>query len=366
MFDSKDERFMKLAISLAKKGGAKTKSNPLVGAVIVKGGQIVAKGYHEVYGGAHAELQALRAAGLENLGGATMYVSLEPCCHFGKTPPCSEAIIKSGIARVVVASFDPNPIVAGKGVAKLKQAGIAVDVGLLDEQQRQMNEKYWYYMENKMPFVTMKAAMTLDGKIATKDGNSKWISSEKSRRFTRRMRGEHQGIMVGVNTVIADNPRLTTRIKGEANPLKIVVDPKLKLPLNSTVVENAGIEELTVFTSKYADSGRRAKLEKAGAKIIELEEKDGRLDLRSGLKKLAESGIASILLEGGGSLNFEMLKSNLVQKCVFVVAPKIFGGKYAKTAVEGSGISEIADAVKLGDLNVKRIGGDIFIVGYIK
>ncbi|MGP1570290.1 MAG: bifunctional diaminohydroxyphosphoribosylaminopyrimidine deaminase/5-amino-6-(5-phosphoribosylamino)uracil reductase RibD, partial [Eubacteriales bacterium] len=295
---NQDEKFMRLALSFAKKGRARTESNPMVGAVIVKEGKVIGKGYHKKYGEAHAEVEAFNSIKGMDARGATMYVTLEPCCHYGKTPPCSERIIKEGISRVVIASLDPNPIMSGKGAEQLKKAGIEVDVGLCDEKQQIMNEKYMYYIKNNMPFVLLKSAITLDGKIATKDGNSKWITSEKSRRFTRKLRGEYQGIMVGINTIIADNPMLNTRIIGETNPLKIVVDSKLRIPIDSYVVENAIKEKLIILTAEGCDIEKRSRLENSGVQLIELPCKDGKLDLVLGMRLLAEQKISSILLEG--------------------------------------------------------------------
>lgn len=363
MFTEQDEKFMKLALGLAKKARARTKSNPMVGAVIVKNGKIIGKGYHREYGGAHAEVEAFNSA--KDVRGATMYVTLEPCCHYGKTPPCSERVIKEGIARVVIASLDPNPLVAGKGVEQMRNAGIRVDIGLLDEKQQRMNEKYLYYIKNKMPFILLKSAVTLDGKIATKDGKSKWITSEKSRQFTRKLRGEYQAIMVGINTVIADNPMLTTRIKGETDPIKIIVDSKLRIPMDSNIVKNGKVEPFIILTDIEADMHKCAKLEKCGAQIVKLPSKDGKPDLVLGMDKLAEQGISSILLEGGGTLNFEMLRNGLVNKCMFVIAPKILGGSNAKTSVEGTGFSQIPDAVKLKNSSIKKIDSDIAIIAYV-
>lgn len=366
MFNKEDENFMRMAFNLAKKGIGRTKSNPLVGAVIVKDGKVIGKGYHRQFGMAHAEVEAFNSIKNKDARGATMYVTLEPCCHYGKTPPCSERVIKEGISRLVIADLDPNPLVAGKGAEQIKKAGIEVEIGLLGARHRQLNEKYIYYIKNKMPFVLMKSATTLDGKIATYRGNSKWITSEKSRSFTRKLRGEFQGIMVGINTVIADNPMLTTRIKGAEDPIKIVVDSTLKIPIDSYMVQNAYKEPLIILASQNNDKAKRAQLEGLGATILELPMRGEKLDLTFGMKKLAEQGISSILLEGGGNLNFEMLKNGLVNKCMFVLAPKIFGGDSAKTSVEGIGFAEIGDAVKLTDIQTKTIGSDVVLTAYVE
>lgn len=366
MFNKEDENFMRMALNLAKKGIGRTKSNPLVGAVIVKDGKVIGKGYHRQFGMAHAEVEAFNSIKNKDARGATMYVTLEPCCHYGKTPPCSERVIKEGISRLVIADLDPNPLVAGKGAEQIKKAGIEVEIGLLGARHKRLNEKYIYYIKNKMPFVLMKSATTLDGKIATYRGNSKWITSEKSRSFTRKLRGEFQGIMVGINTVIADNPMLTTRIKGAEDPIKIVVDSKLKIPIDSYMVQNAYKEPLIILASQNNDKAKRAQLEELGATILELPMRGEKLDLTFGMKKLAEQGISSILLEGGGNLNFEMLKNGLVNKCMFVFAPKIFGGDNAKTSVEGIGFAEIGDAVKLTDIQTKTIGSDVVLTAYVE
>lgn len=387
-FSKSDEMFMARALELAAMGRNRTKSNPMVGAVIVKDGKVIGEGYHRYFGGPHAEIEAIGAA-CEVVKGSTMYVSLEPCCHQGKTPACTSKIIEMGVSRVVIASVDPNPLVAGKGIELLKRASINVDIGLMDKEQKALNEKFIHFITKKRPFVMMKSAISLDGKIATRTGDSKWISSEEVRAFTRKMRGEYQAIMVGINTVIADDPRLTAA-EGDENPLKIVVDSKLKIPLDSYVVKNAKKEPLFIITTEHCDKEKKRNLENLGVEVMEIapqgakreevpplglssaagltqtKEENRRIDLGTAMAELGKKGISSIFLEGGGGLNYSMVSEGLVNKFLFVVSPKIIGGKKALTAVEGEGFEKVSDAVKLRDMKAKSFGDEIIITAYLK
>lgn len=356
---------MKRAITLAVKGQGKVNPNPLVGAVIVKDGKIIGEGYHKKYGEAHAEINALNSLN-ESSKGATIYVTLEPCSHFGKTPPCVSKIIDSEISRVVIGMKDPNPLVAGRGIKKLKEAGIEVTIGVLEEQCRKINEVFIKYITTKIPFVVLKTAMTIDGKIATKTGQSKWITSEESRKLVHSIRNSMAGIMVGVNTVIEDNPELTCRITNGRNPYRIIVDSKLRIPIDSKVVINNSDNKTIIATTNKGNKEKLKLLESKGIKMLLIGEKDGQVSLKELINKLGQVGVDGVLIEGGGSINFSALESGIVDKIMFFVAPKIIGGSEAKTPVEGEGVTTVNDAFKLSNLNVHTIGTDILIEGYIK
>ena len=285
---------MELAIKLAKKGEGKVNPNPMVGAVIVKDGIVIGEGYHEKYGEGHAEVNAFKSL-KEDPSGATMYVTLEPCSHYGKTPPCADKIIKNNIKRVVIGMIDPNPLVAGNGVDKLKKAGIEVKVGVLEEKCKKLNEVFIKYILSKKPFVVLKTAMSLDGKIATRTGESKWISSEKSRLQVHNLRNKLSAIMVGVNTVIKDNPELTCRIENGNNPIRIIVDSTLRIPMNSKVLQNKDNKTI-IATTKRANIKNMQELLKKNINVLIIDEKNGQVDLSALIKKLGELNIDSILL----------------------------------------------------------------------
>lgn len=354
---------MKKALKLAEKGWGHSNPNPLVGAVIVKGGKIIGEGYHEYFGGPHAEVNALKNA-VEDVEGATMFVTLEPCSHYGKTPPCSDAIIKSGIKEVYIAMEDPNPMVSGSGIRKLKDAGIAVHVGMMEREARQLNEIFIKYITTKLPFVILKSAMSIDGKIACYTKDSKWITSEKSREYVHKIRGRVSCVMVGVNTVIEDDPMLTARIHGQKSPVRIIVDSKGRIPLDSNVIKDKTVKTLIATTELMSDDVRR-KLEDMDIGVIKLKNSNGRVPLKELMVKLGEMNIDSVLIEGGGTLNWSALKEGIVDKAMFFIAPKIIGGKNALTPVEGEGFSKVMDSINLKDTNVQNINGDILITGYI-
>lgn len=358
-----DEKYMDLALELAHKGEGKVNPNPMVGAVIVKDGKIIGQGYHERCGEGHAEVNAFKNA-TDNVEGATMYVTLEPCSHFGKTPPCADKIIEKKISRVVIGSLDPNPLVSGRGVKKLIDAGIDVKYGVLEQKCIKLNEIFMKYIVTKTPFVVMKTAMSLDGKIATYTGESKWITGEEARLQVHYLRNKLMGIMVGVNTIIKDDPELTCRINEGRNPIRIVVDSNLRIPLNSKVVNTANIFSTIIATTNNYDNEKKKLLEDKGVKVIVVNS-CGRVDLRELMKILGELKIDSILLEGGGTLNFSALKEGIVDKIQIYIAPKIIGGENSKTPIEGIGIKELKDSFKVRDIKVNNIGEDIFIEGYI-
>lgn len=354
---------MELAIKLAKKGEGKVNPNPMVGALIVKDGTIIGEGYHEKYGEGHAEVNAFKSL-KEDPSGATMYVTLEPCSHYGKTPPCVDKIIQSKIKRVVIGMIDPNPLVSGNGVDKLKRAGIEVKVGVLEDKCKKLNEIFIKYILTKNPFVVLKTAMSLDGKIATRTGESKWITSEKSRLEVHNLRNKLSAIMVGVNTVIKDNPELTCRIENGNDPIRIIVDSTLKIPMDSKVLQNKDNKTIIV-TTKRANINSMQELLKKNIQVIIIEEKNGQVDLSELIKKLGELGIDSILLEGGSTLNYSALEENIVDKVMVYIAPKIIGGESSKTPVGGRGIDKLNDAFKLKNIAINILNEDILVEGYI-
>lgn len=353
-----DQEYMEVAIELAKKGCGFVSPNPMVGAVVVKDGRIIGQGYHEQYGGLHAERNAL-AACTELPNGATLYVTLEPCCHHGKQPPCVDAILAAGISRVVIASKDPNPLVAGKGLAILRQNGITVTEGVLKEECDCLNEIFFHYIQTKRPFVIMKYAMTIDGKIATSTGDSQWITGEEARAHVHRQRHRCSGIMVGVGTLLADDPLLTCRMEGGRSPVRIICDSRLRTPLSSRLVQTAGEVPTILVTCAHEEKHRP--YQDAGCRVWTLEGEDGQVDLPRLMEKLGEEGIDSVLLEGGGALHWSALRSGIVQKVQAYIAPKLIGGRKAKSPVEGDGFSVLADAVQLKNSSVLRLGEDFMI-----
>lgn len=357
--------YMSLALELAKKGKGKVNPNPMVGAVIVKNNKVIGQGYHEEYGKNHAEINALNNS-LENVEGATLYVTLEPCCHYGKTPPCVDKIIESKISKVVIASRDPNPLVSGNGIKKLIEAGVEVIVGILDNENKKLNEVFMKYIKLKKPFIIMKSAMSLDGKIATYGGESKWISSEESRKNVHKLRNEVMAILVGVNTIIKDDPELTCRLKNSKNPIRIVVDSSLRIPINSKVVNQINKAKTIIVTTTKANKDKINSLENKGVKVIISKLKDNRVDLEDMMIKLGKLKIDSILLEGGSSLNFSALSKNLVDKIQVYIAPKLIGGETSKTPIGGSGIEMLKDVFKVKDMTFESIGEDVLIQGYVE
>ena len=357
-----DEIFMHEALRIAKNAEGRTSPNPLVGAVVVREGKIIAEGWHRQAGTPHAEVHALNMAG-ELAKNSTLYVTLEPCSHFGRTPPCVNKIVEAGIKKVVVAMTDPNPKVAGRGIEILKSAGIEVEVGLLEDDAKKLNEVFLKWITKKMPFVTLKFACSLDGKIATSTGESQWISCEESRKFTHHLRDIHDAIMVGSGTLLADNPTLTTRLVEGKNPVRIIVDSLAKTPLDFNVVADKKARTIFAVTENVPREKISA-LDNAGVEIIFAGSGD-KVDLKILLEKLAEREITSILVEGGGTLHFSLLELGLVDKIYAFVAPKIIGGKNALTAVEGAGFAELKNAVTLKNLTTEKIGDDILICGYV-
>lgn len=352
-----DEFYMRRAIELAKKARGFTNPNPLVGAVIVKDGRIIGEGCHERYGELHAERNAI-AALTESAEGATIYVTLEPCCHYGKTPPCTEAIIEQKIGRVVIGSRDPNPKVAGKGAKILREAGIVVEEDFLRDECDALNPVFFHYITTKTPYVVMKYAMTADGKIATKTGASKWITGEEARNRVHTMRHEYMSILVGIGTVLADDPMLNVRIEGLKSPIRVVCDSKLRIPLESQIVRTAG-EYRTIVAYVDGENEKEAALADAKVELLEIPSESETVDLKDLMQKLGEMGIDSVFIEGGGTLNENALRSGIVQEVKAFIAPKIFGGASVKTPVEGIGVAEVNEAVLMELTNISKIGEDI-------
>lgn len=354
-----DKDYMRLALQLAKKGCGWTSPNPMVGAVVVKEGRIIGQGWHQKYGQAHAERNAL-AFCTEDPQGATLYVTLEPCCHYGKQPPCVDAILGAGIHRVVVGSADPNPLVAGKGIAILRAHGIDVTENVLQEECDALNKVFFHYITTKRPFVSMKYAMTMDGKIATYTGASKWITGEIARNHVQRKRHRFRGIMVGVGTILADDPLLTCRIEGGRDPVRIICDTHLRTPLQSQVVMTAK-QVPTILATCCGDPEKQAAYQQAGCRILFLEEHCGHVNLLQLMEQLGQEQIDSILLEGGGTLNWSALESGIVQQVQAYIAPKLFGGRDAKTPIEGAGVSFPDAAFQLKNSRLERLGEDLLI-----
>lgn len=360
----KDEDYMRYALELAEKGCGFVNPNPMVGAVIVKEGQIIGRGYHEAYGGPHAERNALAGCSSPPAG-ATLYVNLEPCCHYGKNPPCTEAVIESGISRVVIGSRDPNPLVSGKGIGILRDRGIEVVDGVLEQECDRLNEVFFHYITNRTPYVVMKYAMTLDGKTAAHTGLSQWITGEEARRHVHKSRRRYAAVMVGAGTVRKDDPMLTCRLEGGRNPLRIICDTHLTIPLTSHVVATA--DEIPTIIATCSEDGDRIKeYETRGCRVMNTGERGGFTDLKELMGQLGEAGIDSVLLEGGSALNWSALEAGIVNRVQAYVAPKLFGGAKAYTPVAGLGVDAPDSACLLRDMRVQRLGEDWLIEGEVE
>ena len=356
-----DEKYMKKAIKLAKLGEGNVAPNPLVGCVIVKDNKIIGKGYHEKYGELHAERNALNDC-KESPKGATLYVNLEPCCHQGKTPPCTEAIIEAGIGRVVVGTKDPNPAVSGKGIKALEKAGIKVTVGVLEEKCVNLNDIFFSYIKTRRPFVAIKYAMTLDGKIATFVGDSKWITGEKAREHVHKLRNKYSAIMVGVNTVIADNPMLNCRIEGGVDPVRVVCDSNLRIPIDSKIVKTAKDIRTIVVTTRSEAS----KIELLLNNKVEVLITSGKtVNINEVLDYLGKSNIDSLLVEGGSILQSSFIREKLVDKVYAYIAPKLVGGERPFSPVSCKGIEKMCEAIRLETYKMIQIDDDILIKGRV-
>lgn len=367
-----EEKYMRRAIELAKKGSGHVNPNPLVGAVIVRDGEIIGEGYHECYGQLHAERNAIANAKKRgnSLEGSTIYVTLEPCCHYGKTPPCTEAIIEEKIAKVVVGSDDPNPLVSGKGFQMLREKGIEVIPHFLKEECDAINHVFFHYIRTGTPYVAMKYAMTMDGKIACYTGDSKWVTGEESRAHVQTLRNHYKGIMAGIGTVLADDPMLNCRIEGGRDPIRIIADSHLRIPIDSQLVRTAGQQPLIVACLPDADEEKAAQLQEKGVEVLRIpgvttaditEEQKEVISLPVLMKELGARKIDGILLEGGGQLNESALQAGIVQRVYCYIAPKIFGGAQAKTPVEGQGLAKAADAWHFTRIGMQEFGQDILL-----
>ena len=362
-----DEKFMKLALSLAEKGRGYVNPNPLVGAVIVKDGKVIGEGYHTAFGKPHAEIEAINSA-TEDIKGATMYVTLEPCCHQGKTPPCTEAIIKNQLARVVVATTDPNPLVSGSGIEKLKQSNIEITVGVLEEMAKIQNEVFIHYMTTNLPFTILKYAMSLDGKIACHTGDSKWITSEKSRTDVHRLRSSVSAVVTGIGTILSDDASLNVRLidsKGR-EPHRIVVDSAARISLDAKILNLDSKSDTYIAVTEAASDEKLKKLEDYGVKIIMTKSKNGKVDLEELWKELGFLGMDSILIEAGEQLSAALLEAKLVNKIRAYIAPKIIGGANAKSPIGGYGATNMSEVINLKSMNVTHIENDFVVEGYVK
>ena len=362
--DIKDREYMRQALDLAELGRGRVTPNPLVGAVIVKDGQVIGKGWHQKAGTPHAEIHALNDAG-ENSRGATLYVTLEPCCHTGKTPPCTEAIIRAGIKKVFAAMEDPNPLVAGKGFYRLQEAGIEVESGLLNQEARHLNEVFIKNMTDKMPFIAMKTAATLDGKTATKTGDSKWITGCLSRERVHRLRSYYDAIMTGIGTVEKDDPQMTVRLGDSSpQPLRIVIDYNLEINERARICDTKDAH--TMIITNNQDPDKAVRLKEIGVELLVLEGKNGLFDLRKLLQMLYERGVMSIFLEAGAGLNAAFLHENLIDKYYVFLAPKLIGGDSAPGIFSGEGISCMNQSKYVTIASVEEIDGDWLFTAYPK
>lgn len=368
-FLSYDEKYMRLAMQLAGNAIGRTSPNPLVGAVIVKDNRVVGCGWHRKAGTPHAEVHALNQAG-ELAQGADVYVTLEPCAHYGKTPPCAKALVEAKVKNVYGGLLDVNPKVAGKGFKILEDAGIHVEYGFLQDELRKQNEVFFKWIEHKKPFVVLKAAMTLDGKIATATGQSKWITNETSRAYGYKLRDIYDGIMVGINTVIEDNPMLTSRVDGGKNPIRIVVDSSLKIDINANVVQDKSAKTIIATTDK-ANKDKILKLQAQDVDVIVVDkDENDKVDIEKlldilGQQNIVQQNICSILVEGGATLSGSFVAKKLVDKVYFFIAPKIIGGKEAKTPVAGTGILNLQEALALKDIQIEKLEEDVLIIGRV-
>jgi diaminohydroxyphosphoribosylaminopyrimidine deaminase / 5-amino-6-(5-phosphoribosylamino)uracil reductase len=360
-----DRYFMKMALELAATAKGKTNPNPVVGAILVKDGLIVGSGLHRKAGEPHAEVHAFRMAG-EHAKGATLYVTLEPCSHYGKTPPCANLVKESEVSRVVVAMQDPNPQVAGRGIGLLRDAGIEVDVGILEEEAKLLNERFIHNMLTRTPFVISKVAMTLDGKIAAYNGHSKWITGEESRYNVHRLRNEVDAILVGSGTVLADDPMLTTRLKtGGKNPIRIILDSELKTPLEANITDTTDAKTWIV-TNENVNSDKIKDFEQKGVEILTVPKTESGLDLAVLMNQLFEKGVTDLLVEGGSEINGSFLRAGLINKFLIYVAPKVLGGRESRTPFTGSNVETMDQALEVTFHSIENFGEDILITAYPK
>jgi diaminohydroxyphosphoribosylaminopyrimidine deaminase/5-amino-6-(5-phosphoribosylamino)uracil reductase len=361
-----DQHFMQMALDLAIKGQGFTSPNPMVGAVVVKGGQVVGRGYHQEVGGPHAEVNAIDAAG-KLAKGATLYVTLEPCNHTGRTPPCTRKILEAGIKRVVVAMIDPNRDVAGGGAEYLAQQGIRITTGVCQEQAQKLNEAFVKFVHTRRPFVIAKCAATLDGRIATRSGDSKWVTGEKARQFVHRLRHAVDGILVGINTVRTDNPSLTTRLPdGQGkDPVRIILDTQLAISPEARLLRQASDAGTILVAGKTLAPDKKTTFEKDGIRVLRSELINGLIDMDALMDRLGAMGLTSVLIEGGSRVLTSALRAGIVDKIFFFYAPKILGGDDGIPICSGPGPELMSQSITVKDINVRRFGDDVMIEGYI-
>ena len=364
MRDDLDKRYMRLALRLALRGAGKTSPNPMVGAVLVKGGRIIATGYHRRAGSDHAEIVALKRAG-EKAGGATLYLNLEPCNHHGRTPPCTLSLIRSRVKSVVVGMVDPNPLVSGRGIRKLRRAGIRVRVGLLETECRRLNEAFSKFITRRIPFVILKLAVSLDGRIAASTGDSRWVTGSAARQYVHRLRDQVDAVLVGAGTVLADDPRLTCRISGGRDPWRIVLDGRLRIPLKAHLLHQREPEKTIVVTGSRSPVRKIAALQACGAAVWKFPLRKGRIPFAPLLKKLGKMGFRSVMIEGGAITAGWALKEDVVDKVLFFYAPKIIGAE-GIPMIGPLGIKKMSQARRIKDVEVKRFGKDFLVSGYLK
>jgi diaminohydroxyphosphoribosylaminopyrimidine deaminase/5-amino-6-(5-phosphoribosylamino)uracil reductase len=361
-----DRLYMHRALELAARARGRTSPNPMVGAVLVKDGQVVGEGFHSFAGADHAELVALQEA--EGAArGATLYVSLEPCCHYGRTPPCVQRILASGIARVVAACQDPNPAVSGKGVAALRAAGIPTEVGVLAEEATRLNEAFFTFIRTGRPFIVMKAAASLDGKIATRTGESRWITGEKARLRVHQLRNEVDAVLVGIGTVLRDDPLLTTRLgtADQRDPARVVVDNLARLPLRAKVINRASTAPTFLAVSERAPAAKVEALQREGVQVLVVEGSPRRVSLQRLMEALGKLGFLSVMIEGGAEINASAIQEGIVDKVLLFLAPILMGGKSAPSALAGTGAATLAQAVRLRDIRIERLDEDLLLEGYV-
>ncbi|MGA1840334.1 MAG: bifunctional diaminohydroxyphosphoribosylaminopyrimidine deaminase/5-amino-6-(5-phosphoribosylamino)uracil reductase RibD [bacterium] len=366
--DNQDQKYIKMALKLAEKGRGRVSPNPLVGALVVKGDHIVGQGYHARYGDKHAETKALEEAGSEAKG-ATIYINLEPCCHHGQTPPCVDEIIKAGITKAVISVKDPNPIVNGKSIEILKNKGIEVKLGILEKTASKLNEFFFKYITTGTPFITLKSAMSLDGKVATKTGESKWITSDVSREYVHQLRNQMDATLVGIETILRDNPRLTTRLKNSKgrDPIRVVIDSLLRIPIRMRIFTQESDAGNIIITTINAPIDRIKKIESSGAKVLFVKPKGrNRVDMQAMAEELGKLQITSLLIEGGPGINASAFQEGIVDKVIMFIAPIIIGGKIAPSAIQGDGIAKLEEAARIRNIRIERLGNDLMVEGYVE
>ncbi len=361
--------YMRRALELAEKGRGRTSPNPMVGAVLVKNGRVVGEGCHRKAGMPHAEIEALRRAG-KNARGADLYVNLEPCCHFGKTPPCTEAILSAGVRKVIVGMRDPNRLVSGKGFRQLKKNGVQVVTGPLRKECERLNEVFIKFIQTGNPFVVLKTAISLDGKIATSSGESQWITGAKAREKVHQVRNEMDAIVAGARTIVKDDPFLTTRLGKKSavvkHPVRVILDNEFLVPLKSNVFKNADTQRVLYATGKNLPASRRKQLMRRGIEILILKENKGKVDLQHLMRTLGDQDISSVLIEGGGEVNASALSAGIVDKVMVFIAPILIGGKGAPGPLGGKGVRHLKDAFKIKNMTVNQIGNDFLLEGYVQ